>query len=51
VIHHQDNFFTWRVIAPERLSRRFDVAPAAAAEKALQMVQDPRALYWTADRF
>ncbi|HKN09153.1 MAG TPA: GNAT family N-acetyltransferase [Pseudomonadota bacterium] len=49
--HHEDNYYMWRVILPQRLSRRFDKPPELAAARALAMVQDRGSLYWTADRF
>jgi hypothetical protein len=50
-VHHQDKFFMWRAISPERLGRRFGMAPAEAAERAMAAVGDSASLYWTADRF
>jgi len=51
VMHHPDNFYMWRVVAPRKLARRLGV-PADVAEAALfAMLQAPNALYWTADRF
>jgi hypothetical protein len=53
VMHHPDNFFMWRVIAPDKLARRLGVT--AAEESGDGAVRDdfeePNALYWTADRF
>ncbi|HVB83125.1 MAG TPA: GNAT family N-acetyltransferase [Candidatus Binataceae bacterium] len=51
VMHHPDNFFMWRVIAPHRLARRLGVAADEAEAALFAMLQGPNALYWTADRF
>jgi len=51
VMHHPDNFFMWRVIAPHKLARRFDVVAGEAEAALFATLQGPNALYWTADRF
>ncbi len=51
VMHHADNFFMWRVIAPHLLGQRLGVAPEHAEAALFAMLQAPDALYWTADRF
>lgn len=51
LMHHPDNFFMWRVVAPERLARRLGVAADEAEAALFAMLQGPNALYWTADRF
>ena len=51
VVHHNDNNYMWRVIAPEKLGARFAMDPDAATAHAFAMFQDPRSLYWTSDRF
>jgi predicted N-acetyltransferase YhbS len=51
VVHHQDNYYMWRIISPERLGRSFDLAPAAAAAKVTAMVASSGSVFWTADRF
>jgi predicted N-acetyltransferase YhbS len=51
VMHHPDNFYMWRVIAPRKLSRRLGVAADEAEAALFAMLQAPNALYWTADRF
>jgi GNAT superfamily N-acetyltransferase len=51
LMHHPDNFYMWRTVAPHRLARHIGV-PAEEAEAALfAMLQASNALYWTADRF
>jgi predicted N-acetyltransferase YhbS len=51
VMHHPDNFFMWRVIAPHKLARRLGVAADQAEAALFAALQAPNALYWTADRF
>ncbi|HVA39704.1 MAG TPA: GNAT family N-acetyltransferase [Candidatus Binataceae bacterium] len=51
VMHHPDDFFMWRAIAPHRLARRLGVAADEAEATLFAMLQAPNALYWTADRF
>lgn len=51
LMHHPDDFFMWRTIAPHRLARRLGVAVEEADATLLAMLQAPNALYWTADRF
>lgn len=51
LMHHPDNFFMWRVIAPDRLAARLNVAPETVEEDLFALLEAPNALYWTADRF
>ncbi len=51
VAHHTDNFYMWRVLAPEKLARRFAIGPEAASARAFEIFADSRSLFWTADRF
>ena len=51
LMHHPDNFFMWRVIAPHKLAKRLGVAGDEAEAALFGILQAPRALYWTADRF
>lgn len=51
VMHHPDDFFMWRVIAPHKLARSLGVATDQAEAALFAMLQTPNALYWTADRF
>jgi predicted N-acetyltransferase YhbS len=51
VMHHPDNFYMWRVIAPRKLARRLGVATEQAEAALFAILQAPNALYWTADRF
>lgn len=51
VMHHADNFYMWRVIAPRKLAERLGVAADQAEATLFAMLQAPNALYWTADRF
>ncbi len=51
VAHHTDNFYMWRVLAPDKLARRFAMAPEAASARAFDIFADSRSLFWTADRF
>jgi hypothetical protein len=51
LMHHPDNFFMWRVIAPRKLAERLGVERDQAGAALFAMLQAPNALYWTADRF
>jgi hypothetical protein len=51
VAHHIDNNYMWRVVAPDKLGRRFAMAPEAAEAHAFEIFGDSRSVYWTADRF
>ncbi len=51
VAHHVDNNYMWRVLAPEKLARRFAMAPEAASARAFEIFADSRSVFWTADRF
>ena len=51
LMHHPDNFFMWRVLAPRKLAKRLGVAVDETEAALLAMLQAPSALYWTADRF
>jgi predicted N-acetyltransferase YhbS len=51
VVYHPDNHYMWRVMAPDKLARRFDLAPERASAMAFEMFADDRSLYWTSDRF
>ncbi|HYB89726.1 MAG TPA: GNAT family N-acetyltransferase [Candidatus Binataceae bacterium] len=51
VNHHDDRNYMWRVIAPEKLARRFGGTAEEASRRAFAMFEDPRSLYWTSDRF
>lgn len=51
VTHHADNFYMWRVLSPDKLARRFAMAPEAASARAFEIFADSRSLFWTADRF
>ena len=51
VAHHIDNNYMWRVLAPEKLARRFSLAPEAASAHAFEIFADSRSVFWTADRF
>ncbi|MGA3229218.1 MAG: hypothetical protein ABSD51_04660, partial [Candidatus Binatus sp.] len=51
VAHHIDNFYMWRVLAPDKLARRFAMAPEAASAHVFDIFADSRSLFWTADRF
>jgi hypothetical protein len=50
-MHHPDNFFMWRVVAPRKLAKRLGLAGDETEEALFEMLQAPGALYWTADRF
>jgi hypothetical protein len=41
----------WRVLAPEKIARRFAMDAEAAAARAFERFADSRSVYWTADRF
>jgi len=51
VAHHIDNNYMWRVLAPDKLARRFAMAPEAASARAFEIFADTRSVFWTADRF
>ncbi len=51
VVHHIDNNYMWRVLAPDKLARRFAMAPEAASAHAFELFADTRSVFWTADRF
>jgi predicted N-acetyltransferase YhbS len=51
VMHHPDNFYMWRVIAPRKLARRLGVAAEQAEAALFTILQSLNTLYWTADRF
>src|SRR5579863_10440169 len=51
IVHHKDNNYMWRVLAPERLAPRFAMTPEAASKHAFDLFSDTGSLYWTADRF
>ena len=51
LMHHPDNFFMWRVVAPRKLAKRLGVASDEAEAALFDALQGPNALYWTADRF
>ncbi len=51
VAHHVDNNYMWRVLAPNKLARRFAMTPEAASAHAFEIFADSRSVFWTADRF
>jgi predicted N-acetyltransferase YhbS len=51
IAHHTDNNYMWRVLAPEKLARRFKTTPEAASSHAFDLFSDPHSLFWTSDRF
>ena len=51
IAHHIDNNFMWRILAPEKLSHRFAMAPEAASTHAFNLFSNPNSLFWTSDRF
>jgi predicted N-acetyltransferase YhbS len=51
VAHHIDSNYMWLVLAPDKLARRFAMAPEAAAARAFEIFGDTRSVFWTADRF
>ena len=51
VAHHVDNNYMWRVLAPDKLARRFSMTPEAASARAFEIFADSRSVFWTADRF
>jgi predicted N-acetyltransferase YhbS len=51
VAHHVDNNYMWRVLAPDKLGRRFAMMPDAASAHAFEIFADSRSVFWTADRF
>lgn len=51
IAHHEDRFYMWRVVNPQRLAARFAIEPDAAHARLFELVENPSALFWTADRF
>jgi predicted N-acetyltransferase YhbS len=51
VAHHTDNNYMWRILAPDKLARRFATTPEAASARAFELFADSRSVFWTADRF
>jgi GNAT superfamily N-acetyltransferase len=51
VAHHVDNNYMWRVLAPDKLARRFAMTPEAASAHAFEIFADSQSVFWTADRF
>ncbi len=51
VAQHTDNFYMWRVLAPDKLARRFATDPDTASARAFEIFADSRSLFRTADRF
>lgn len=51
LMHHEESFYMWRMVAPDKFARRFAIQPSAAEAKLFEMVEDKRSLFWTADRF
>ena len=51
IAHHNDNNYMWRILAAEKLGRRFAMAPEAASTRAFNLFSDSSSLFWTSDRF
>ena len=51
IAHHVDNNYMWRILASEKLARRFAMAPEAASAHAFDLFSDSNSLFWTSDRF
>ncbi len=51
LVHHTDNNYMWRIIAPEKLGCRFSLEPEDASTRAFELFASEKSLYWTADRF
>ena len=51
IAHHIDNNYMWRILAPEKLARRFAMAPETASTHAFDLFSDSNSLFWTSDRF
>jgi predicted N-acetyltransferase YhbS len=51
IAHHVDNNYMWRILAPEKLARRFATTPDSASTHAFNLFSDPNSLFWTSDRF
>jgi predicted N-acetyltransferase YhbS len=51
VAHHVDNNYMWRVLAPDKLAKRFAMTSEAASVHAFELFADSRSVFWTADRF
>lgn len=51
VMHHVDNNYMWRIIAPDKLAARLGTSAEAATSRAFALFADDHSLFWTADRF
>lgn len=51
VIHHPDNHYMWKVLAPDKIARRLGVAPGQATAKVFEIFTSDDSLFWTSDRF
>ena len=51
VAHHTDNNYMWRILAPDKIARRFTTTPEAASARASELFADSGSVFWTADRF
>jgi hypothetical protein len=51
IAHHVDNNYMWRILAPEKLARRFAITPETASNHAFNLFSDSSSLFWTSDRF
>src|SRR5580700_773984 len=51
VAHHIDNNYMWRVLASDKLARRFGMTPEAASAHVFEIFANSRSVFWTADRF
>lgn len=51
IMHHNDNNYMWRIIAPDKLAARLGTSPEAATARAFALFADDQSLFWTADRF
>ena len=51
IMHHNDNNYMWRIIAPDKLAARLGTSTQAATSRAFELFADDHSLFWTADRF
>jgi GNAT superfamily N-acetyltransferase len=51
IMHHNDNNYMWRIIAPDKLASRLGTSADAASARAFALFADDHSLFWTADRF
>jgi len=51
VMHHVDNFYMWRILNGDALSKRMNWPASEAESRAFRIFESDGSLFWTADRF